>query len=118
MVEIHWPTNRPRQSTLRLQRQLRYRLSGKSRWHVEARNKHAYVWQIGPFAGDVDYWQKGLSQPGQIEPVNKGGSLRFSLYTDEDFKFFKSSATKELQSVEWESTPSELDDGDLVSIEN
>ena len=69
-----------RESYLR-KRILRYRLGGKRRWFMAARNKNAYVWQQGRFEGDIDFWKKGLSDPEVVKPVKDGQCLRLFLDT-------------------------------------
>jgi hypothetical protein len=95
-----------RESYLR-KRILRYRVGGKRRWFMAARNKNAYVWQQGRFDGDIDFWQKGLSDPEVVKPVKEGQCLRLFLETDNDFKFFHDAATEKLQSSAWLGVASE-----------
>lgn len=80
---------------------LRYRVGGKRRWFLAARNKNAYVWQQGRFAGDIEFWKKGMSDPEVVRPVKDGQCLRLFLDSAGDFQFFHDSATQQLQSVEW-----------------
>lgn len=80
---------------------LRYRVGGKRRWFLAARNKNAYLWQQARFEGDIEFWKKGLSRPGDVKPVKSGQCLRLFLYTTDDFRFFHDAANKQLQSTEW-----------------
>jgi hypothetical protein len=80
---------------------LRYRIGGKRRWFLAARNKNAYVWQQGRFDGDIEYWRKGLGNPDVVKPVKNEMCLRLFLDTNEDFKFFYESATSQLLSARW-----------------
>lgn len=80
---------------------LRYRVGGKRRWFMAARNKNAYVWQQGRFEGDIDFWKKGMSDPEVVKPVKDGQCLRLFLDTAADFQFFHNSATQKLHSAEW-----------------
>jgi hypothetical protein len=89
-----------RESYLR-KRILQYRVAGKRRWSVSARQKHAYVWQHSRFEGDVEFWQHGLSKPDDVKPVKNGERLRLFLNTAADFQFFHNAATEKLQSTEW-----------------
>lgn len=89
-----------RDSYLR-KRILRYRVAGKRRWFLAARNKNAYLWQQGRFEGDIEFWQKGLSSPDDVKPVKSGQCLRLFLYTPVDFEFFHSAANGQLQTAEW-----------------
>lgn len=89
-----------RESYLR-RRTLRYRVAGKRRWFMAARNKNAYVWQHGRFDGDVEFWRDGLSKPEDVKPVKNGECLRLFLNSSDDFHFFYDAATKKLQSTEW-----------------
>jgi hypothetical protein len=85
-------------------RYLRYRVAGKRRWFVAARRRNAYVWQHARFDGDIDFWRGGLSRPDQVRPVKDGGGLSFSLFTDQDFQFFRQAATQKLLGVKWTET--------------
>ena len=89
-----------RESYLR-KRALRYRVAGKRRWNMHARNKSAYVWQHARFAGDTDFWKEGLSKPSSVEPVKRGQCLRLSLYTADDLQFFHDAVSKNLASIDW-----------------
>ena len=89
-----------RDSYLR-KRSLHYRVAGKRRWTMEAREKHAYVWQYGRFEGDVEFWQHGLSTPGDVKPVKATQCLSLLLHTTDDFDFFQDAALEKLQSSEW-----------------
>ena len=80
---------------------LRYRIGGKRRWFLAARNKNAYIWQQGRFDGDIEYWRKGLGNPDVVKPVKNEMCLRLFLHTNEDFKFFYESATTHLLSAKW-----------------
>lgn len=89
-----------RESYLR-KRTLRYRIAGKRRWFMAARNKNAYVWQHGRFGGDVEFWQHSLGKPDDVKPVKSGECLRLFLNTADDFQFFHDAVTEQLQSSEW-----------------
>jgi hypothetical protein len=93
-------------------RVLRYRLEGKRRWFMAARNKNAYVWQSGRFFGDIEFWKNGLSNPEVVKPVNKGQSIRLFLESKDDFKFFHKGVTQSLQSSEWHSALAEPELGE------
>jgi len=89
-----------RESYLR-KRNIMFRISGKRRLFCSARKKNAYVWQRGRFDGDMKFWQEGLSQPDDVQPVKEETCLRFFLSSQKDFEFFHKAATVRLQSVEW-----------------
>ena len=97
-----------------LKRILRYRIDGKRRWFLAARNKNAYVWQQGRFEGDNEFWEAGLTQAENVKPVKRGECLRFFLDDESDFQFFHNAATQELQSANWltDTDPEELADTD------
>ena len=80
---------------------LRFYLGNKRRWWASAKKQHAYVWQVGRFEGDVDFWKKEVSQSNEIEPVKNATCLRFYLSTKQDFDRFKEAVTQKLGSVEW-----------------
>ena len=86
---------------------LRYRIDGKRRWFMAARNKNAYVWQHGRFDGDVEFWQGRLSRPDDVKPVKNGECLRLFLYTNDDFRAFHQAVNIDLCSSEWLDGPSD-----------
>jgi hypothetical protein len=83
-----------------LKRALRFKINGRRRWNVEARQKDAYVWQSGRFEGDVRFWTDNLGQEAEIQPVKNGNCLRFYLRTSDNFAKF-SEAVKTLNSVQF-----------------
>jgi len=89
-----------RESYLR-KRILHYRIDGKRRWFITARQARAYVWQHGRFDNDVEYWKKGLSEPAAVKPVKRGRCLSFFLESRDDFQFFQKSATGALLKAVW-----------------
>jgi hypothetical protein len=89
-----------RESTLR-DRCLMYRIDGKRRWFLSARDTRAYCWQVGRFQGDLEFWSKRLSNPSSTKPVQNGTALRFFVSTAADFAAFDKAATQELLKVEW-----------------
>jgi len=77
-----------RQGYLR-KRELNYRLNGKRRWNVGARQERAYVWQVGRFEDDQDFWDKKIGSHIDVIPVKKDKQgLRFFLSSAEDFRKF------------------------------
>ena len=80
---------------------LRYRIDGKRRWFLAARQKNAYVWQNGRFPGDIAFWRDRLNQPEDVKEVKRGECLRLFLTTEEDFSSFHQAATKGLEPAEW-----------------
>jgi hypothetical protein len=74
---------------------------GKRHWSVNVRKRNAYVWQQGRFDGDITFWQGGLSQADQVQPVDQKTCLRFYLSSDKDFAFFHGAVTGSLQTVKW-----------------
>lgn len=80
---------------------LMYRVAGKRRWKLHAHSKNAYVWQIGRFSNDVDFWSKRMTQPNEVEPKKRGTCLRMFLTTEEDFHAFHNVATRESAELEW-----------------
>jgi hypothetical protein len=98
---------------------MRYSVAGKRRWHMAARNKNAYVWQLGRFEGDIDFWRNGLSKPDVVKPVKNDECLRLFLNTPEDFQFFHNAAIKTLQSAEWLGgiSDEDMNEGDVAADE-
>jgi hypothetical protein len=82
-------------------RLLIYRIRDKRRFDVSARRHNAYVWQIGRFADDIQFWSGRLSQPDTVVPVAGGGNLRFFLATPADFEQFGRAAQQELRDIEF-----------------
>jgi hypothetical protein len=89
-----------RESYLR-KRILHFRVDGKRRWFVAARQARAYVWQHGRFDNDVEYWKQGLSELASVKPVKRGRCLSFFLESQDDFQFFQKSATNGLLKAAW-----------------
>jgi hypothetical protein len=82
-----------------------YRIDGKRRWFLSARDNRAYCWQAGRFKGDVDFWSTRLSNPNSAKPVQQGTALRFFVSTSEDFAAFHKAVSQELLAVEWTQEP-------------
>jgi hypothetical protein len=78
-----------------------YSSGGHQRWHVSARTKKGYVYQIGRFPGDIELWKKKMSEPDEVVEVRDGLRIRFFLYTSSDFQNFRTFVTGEGQAVEW-----------------
>lgn len=93
-------------------RELMYRLNGKRRWFMAARNRHAYLWQYGRFEGDVEFWRSRVTDSTVVEPVKRGQCLRLFLETAEDFQAFHDAFTGPLLNVEWleSAIPNEMPD--------
>ncbi|MEY4565231.1 MAG: hypothetical protein RLY14_201 [Planctomycetota bacterium] len=89
-----------RESYLR-KRILHYRIEGKRRWFVAARQSRAYVWQHGRFDNDIEYWKEGLSENASVKPVKRGRCLSFLLETKNEFAFFQKSVTDVLITTIW-----------------
>ena len=107
-----------RDSYLR-KRILHYIIDGKRRWFAAARQARSYVWQHGRFDGDIEFWQKGLSNSTCVKPVKEGTCLRFFLATKEDFQFFHLAATEKLLTTAWMlgSPEEELDEAEISADE-
>lgn len=84
-----------------LRRMLLYRVHGKRRWFMAARNRNAYLWQYGRFAGDVEFWQSRLSDSTVVKPVKRGLCLRLFLESAGDFQSFSEAFSGPLQQVDW-----------------
>jgi hypothetical protein len=97
-----------RESRLR-GRELMFRIEGKRRWFLSARETRVYCWQVGRFKGDIEFWTKRMSNPDSAKAVERGKALRFFVSTAEDFAAFHKAATQELTAVEWTQEPNELE---------
>ena len=64
---------------------------------MTAHKKDAYVWQLGRFDGDVEFWKQGVSESDRVDPVDNDECLRFYLNTGEDFQLFHDAATRNLE---------------------
>lgn len=93
-----------RENNLGRKRYLAFRIDGKRRYFVMVRKKNAYVWQIGRFDGDVNFWGSRLVPTSDPQPVKDGKALRFYLTTKEDFAAFHDANSGELTSVGFFST--------------
>jgi hypothetical protein len=91
-------------------RLLYYRLAGKRRWFLAAHTKRAYVWQMGRFDGDVNFWQQRLSEPDEVKLTKQGLRLRFFVTDSDDFARFHKAATRELLKAEWQAESAAGDD--------
>lgn len=89
---------------------LRYWVKGKRRISLTARSQRAYGWQHQRFDGDIEFWQKELSQPEGVEEVKDGNCLRFYLHTKDDFDRFLNVFDNRLSSVDWQDSNSTEDD--------
>jgi hypothetical protein len=87
-----------RDSYLR-KRSLRYRIQGKIRWTVLARQNLAYVWQHGRFQDDAKFWGGKLTESQEVKPVKENTRLRFFLSSSTDFERFRAAVTGELTQV-------------------
>ncbi len=80
---------------------LRFRVQGRRRFNVTARKKLAYVWQIGRFDDDVEYWTRVVGETAEAKPVRQGRCLRLYLQNDKDFRAFENAYAKEVGSFNW-----------------
>jgi hypothetical protein len=80
---------------------LSYRIKDKRRFDVSARRRNAYVWQIGRFKNDVEFWSSRISQQDSVQPVADGSNLRFFLHTPADFEQFGQAVQQALRDVEF-----------------
>lgn len=85
-----------------LKRSLRYQVGGKRRCSVAARNKNAYLWQVGRFEGDVEMWREGINNPSDVKAVKRNTCVRVFLQTPQDFAFFTEMISKRLPNVVWQ----------------
>ena len=83
------------------ERQIIYRIGGQRRFYLNCRRKFAYLWQRGRFDGDLAYWQKALSEPERVKPVNQQRELRFYLTTAADFTAFAKAMRSDLTNMEF-----------------
>lgn len=97
---------------------LRYRIAGRRRFELSAKNSHAFCWQSGRFNNDVAFWRERLSEPESAKPVAEGAGLRFFALTAKDFASFQKAVTQELLKVNWtqESAgpPNDEDDAEAI----
>ena len=93
-----------RESYLR-DRSLMYRIEGKRRWFLSARDNRAYCWQEGRFKDDIDFWSKRLSNANSVKAVKRGAALRFLVLTADDLNAFDKAVSQELLGVEWTQEP-------------
>ncbi len=82
-------------------RALHYAINGKRRYNVEARRKAAYVWQIGRFMNDQEFWLEQLDSSAEIRPVAQGHVLRFYLKTSSHFAQFNKAINTSLNEVDF-----------------
>jgi hypothetical protein len=82
-------------------RSLKYLLSGRDRWSVTARQNNAYVWQVGRFENDIQFWKDKITNVATVKSVKDGKCLRMNLESKSDFENFFRAASNELLSVNW-----------------
>lgn len=83
-------------------RMLRFRLQGKRRFHVSARPDRAYVWQVGRFNDDENFWVKKIGEHVDVKVVKKDKTaLRFFLKSEHDFAAFSDALKNDLPHVEF-----------------
>jgi hypothetical protein len=94
--------------------ELRYRIDGTRRWNVHARAKaaHAYVWQLGRFEGDLEFWRQLLSRPDDVGSVKGGRALSFALETAADFSYFEKAVKHDLAAVAWLPQQADVDESE------
>lgn len=80
---------------------LRYRIAGRRRFELSAKNSHAFCWQSGRFNGDEAFWRERISAPESVKVVAEGAGLRFFTSTAKDFAAFPKAVTQELLKIEW-----------------
>ena len=98
-------------------RTLLYRIQGKRRWYMHGRKKSAYVWQIGRFEGDHEFWLKGISAPENARVVKNGRCISLTLFTAQDFQYFHDAVTGPLQSINWLKRSPEEEDMDESDVD-
>jgi len=84
-----------------LKRILRYRIAGRRRFEISAKNSHAFGWQAGRFKDDEKFWAGRISDLDSVKPVADGRSLRFFLTTAKDFSEFQKAVTQDLLNTDW-----------------
>ena len=76
-----WPSRLRRRALL-------FDISGRRRFWMSARARHAYVWQRGRFEGDESFWRSRLGAEARLGPVADGRALRIFLTTSSEFEAF------------------------------
>lgn len=90
----------PSQAKDKNQHRLIYRVGGRVRFRLSPRATYARVLQRCRFVGDDSFWKEHLSNP-EISIRDSGRALGFSLYSEEDFKFFQNTMQDELPKLQW-----------------
>jgi len=75
---------------------LYFRVNGKREFFLGARKERSYVWQYHRFEGDVNFWNETIGGRIEVQEVGGAKSLRFFLYTEDDFDIFKKVVETEL----------------------
>jgi hypothetical protein len=76
---------------------LRFAVGGKNRFRVYPRPQFAYVWALGRFDDDIQFWKTHLKDNPEPEPVSYGANLRFYLRSEGDLNRFREIVDKELR---------------------
>jgi hypothetical protein len=74
-----------------------YRIGSKRRYRMYPKKQFAYVLQSGRFDDDQEFWGTRLSQKAGIGTRHHGLALRFRLWTENDFRTFRTAWDNELQ---------------------
>jgi predicted type IV restriction endonuclease len=77
-----------------------FRVGRKCRWSAFARKKHLYIWQVGRFKGDEEFWKKKVGV-NKVKPVSKGQDLTFNLETADQMRAFEEAVKDDLSNVEF-----------------
>jgi len=86
-------------------RMLVFQVENKHRFVMQARTRHAYVWQRGRFDGDEDFWRSKLGPTCRLDPVADGRAMRFFLSTDDEFDAFWHAYREEMPSKAFHHEP-------------
>ena len=83
-------------------RELWFAINGKRRFHVGAKRKHAYVWQLGRFKDDERFWIENIGSHIEVKPVREDKTcLRFFLTSEQDFARFTRAVEADLLQAEF-----------------
>lgn len=97
---------------------LRFKLDGKSRMRAYVRPNFAYVWQVGRFEGDVEYWVQKLGDDANVKVTTRGRRLSFRLRTEPNFLAFKEAWNKEIPTKSFTSDLRSGASGDIDEAES
>jgi hypothetical protein len=81
---------------------IRFTVGGTNRYQAYVRSNYAYVFQLGRFDGDIEFWSTQLKNTPSVKAVAHDANLRFLLRDADDFSTFLNLVETHLRSDQFE----------------